>query len=57
MEKEFLKKAEAQGLLGLKGHRSVGGMRVSNYNAVPVAAVEKLAAFLVGFAREVEEKK
>ncbi|KAI7164943.1 phosphoserine aminotransferase [Hortaea werneckii] len=54
VEKDFLKKAEAQGLLGLKGHRSVGGMRVSNYNAVPIAAVEKLAAFLVGFAKEVE---
>ncbi|KAK5133380.1 hypothetical protein LTR08_007814 [Meristemomyces frigidus] len=51
-EKAFLQGAEARGLLGIKGHRSVGGMRASNYNAVSVAAVEKLVAWLEEFARE-----
>jgi len=51
-EKAFLKGAEAKGLMGLKGHRSVGGVRISNYNAVPVAAAEKLTAYLEEFAKE-----
>jgi phosphoserine aminotransferase len=55
-EKAFLKGAEAKGLMGLKGHRSVGGIRVSNYNAVPVAAVEKLVGYLEEFAKEAEGK-
>lgn len=50
-EKELVKSAEQQGLLGIKGHRSVGGIRVSNYNAVPVAAVERLVRFLQDFAK------
>uniref|UniRef100_A0A2D3V510 phosphoserine transaminase n=1 Tax=Ramularia collo-cygni TaxID=112498 RepID=A0A2D3V510_9PEZI len=50
-EKDFLKRAEAKGLLGLKGHRSVGGIRISNYNAVTVPATEKLAAYLQEFAK------
>ena len=50
-EKTFLKGAEERGLLGLKGHRSVGGIRISNYNAVPVEAVEVLANYLEVFAR------
>ena len=45
----FLKEAEAAGLLNLKGHRSVGGMRASIYNAVPEAAVESLIAFMRDF--------
>lgn len=49
-EKAFLKGAEGKGLTGLKGHRSVGGIRCSNYNAVPVEAVQKLAAYLREFA-------
>ncbi|RMZ83539.1 hypothetical protein DV738_g1084, partial [Chaetothyriales sp. CBS 135597] len=49
-EAAFVKGAEARGLLGLKGHRSVGGIRVSNYNAVPVAAVDKLVAWINEFA-------
>ena len=49
-EKAFVKGAEAKGLLGLKGHRSVGGMRVSNYNAVTVAATEELRRYLIDFA-------
>jgi phosphoserine aminotransferase len=51
-EKAFIKGAEAKGLLGLKGHRSVGGIRISNYNAVPVKAVEKLRDYLVEFAKQ-----
>ena len=51
-EKAFLKGAESKGLLGLKGHRSLGGIRISNYNAVPVAAAEKLAAYIKEFAQQ-----
>lgn len=50
-EKAFLKGAEAKGLLGLKGHRSVGGMRISNYNAVRLAAAETLTRYLEEFAK------
>jgi phosphoserine aminotransferase len=49
-EKEFLAGAEKQNLMGLKGHRSVGGMRASNYNAVSLFSVQKLVAYLVEFA-------
>ena len=55
-EKAFIKGAEQRGLLGLKGHRSVGGIRISNYNAVPVKAVEKLRDWLVEFAKEQQDK-
>ncbi len=51
LEKPFVKEAEAAGLLNLAGHRSVGGMRASLYNAVPDAAVEALIAFMKDFAR------
>jgi phosphoserine aminotransferase len=47
----FLKEAEAQGLATLQGHRSVGGMRASIYNAVPEAAVDALVAFMKDFSR------
>ena len=50
-EKAFLAGAEQRGLLGLKGHRSVGGIRASNYNAVPMENVQKLADWLVEFAK------
>jgi phosphoserine aminotransferase len=50
LEKEFLKKADAEGMLGLKGHRSVGGCRASIYNSLPVEAVEALVAFMKEFA-------
>lgn len=49
-EKIFLQRAEAKSLQGLKGHRSVGGIRISNYNAVPMANVERLATHLKDFA-------
>ncbi|MGD9583959.1 MAG: 3-phosphoserine/phosphohydroxythreonine transaminase [Lysobacterales bacterium] len=47
----FLKESEAAGLLALKGHRSVGGMRASIYNALPLAGVEALIGFMQDFAR------
>lgn len=50
-EKEFLEGAEERLLQGLKGHRSVGGIRASCYNAVPVENVRKLAVWLVDFAQ------
>lgn len=49
-EKVFLKQATEKGLTGLKGHRSVGGIRASNYNSIPLEGAEKLAAFLNSFA-------
>ena len=49
-EKEFIAGAEKRLLQGLKGHRSVGGMRASNYNAVPLENVQKLVAYLEDFA-------
>jgi len=48
-EKEFVKEGEDRGLDGLKGHRSVGGIRASIYNAMPVAGVEQLAQFMTEF--------
>ncbi|KAF4546080.1 Phosphoserine aminotransferase [Lasiodiplodia theobromae] len=50
-EKEFLAGAEKRGLTGLKGHRSVGGIRISNYNAVPVEGAQKLAQYLEDYAK------
>jgi phosphoserine aminotransferase len=49
-EKDFLGGAEKRMLQGLKGHRSVGGIRASNYNAVPMENVEKLVKYLVDYA-------
>lgn len=49
-EKAFLEYAEAQLLQGLKGHRSVGGIRISNYNAVDLSKIKKLTAYLEDFA-------
>lgn len=52
LEKAFLKEADAAGLLNLKGHRSVGGMRASIYNAVPEAAVDALIDFMHAFEKK-----
>ena len=49
LDDEFLERAEAARLLNLKGHRSVGGMRASLYNAVPEAAVDALISFMRDF--------
>ena len=52
MDGDFLKQADASGLLQLKGHRSVGGMRASIYNAMPLAGVQALVTFMNEFARK-----
>src|SRR5262252_1730700 len=51
LEKAFVKEATAAGLDGLKGHRSVGGIRASIYNAFPNEGVETLVGFMQDFAR------
>ncbi|MEY2717410.1 MAG: 3-phosphoserine/phosphohydroxythreonine transaminase [Pseudomonadota bacterium] len=48
---QFLKESQASGLLALKGHRLVGGMRASIYNAMPLAGVEALVAFMKAFEK------
>ena len=52
LDKAFLVGAEARGLLNLKGHRSVGGMRASIYNAVGLDAVQALVAYMAEFEKE-----
>jgi phosphoserine aminotransferase len=49
LEERFVAEARAKGMVGLKGHRSVGGIRVSLYNAVSPASVEALCAFMRAF--------
>ncbi|MGB1263220.1 MAG: 3-phosphoserine/phosphohydroxythreonine transaminase [Cognaticolwellia sp.] len=49
---EFLAQAEAKGLTALKGHRSVGGMRASIYNAMPIEGVRALIDFMDAFAKQ-----
>ncbi len=51
LETAFLKQADARGLLQLKGHRSVGGMRASLYNAMPIEGVRALVDFMAEFAQ------
>jgi len=52
LDAKFLDEAKAQGLVTLKGHRSVGGMRASIYNAMPQAGVEALVEFMREFERK-----
>ncbi|HDR15162.1 MAG TPA: 3-phosphoserine/phosphohydroxythreonine transaminase [Desulfobacteraceae bacterium] len=52
LEKRFVEEALAEGLGGLKGHRSVGGCRASLYNAVEIEAVQALAEFMKAFERK-----
>jgi phosphoserine aminotransferase len=52
LEKKFASEATAQGMDGLKGHRSVGGIRASIYNAFPLAGVEALVAFMNEFEKK-----
>jgi phosphoserine aminotransferase len=52
LDKKFIKEAEAQGLVSLAGHRSVGGMRASIYNAMPLEGVQALVAFMKKFETE-----
>jgi phosphoserine aminotransferase len=51
LDTEFVKQAEARGLLQLKGHRLTGGMRASIYNAMSLAGVQALAGFMDEFAQ------
>ena len=56
LDKKFASEAAANGLVNLKGHRSVGGMRASIYNAMPYEGVEKLVAFMKEFAKNNPKK-
>ncbi len=51
LDGDFLKQADARGLLQLKGHRSVGGMRASIYNAMPLEGVQALVNFMGEFSK------
>ena len=48
---KFVKEAEAAGLINLKGHRTVGGMRASIYNAMPYEGVKALVDFMAEFEK------
>lgn len=52
LDSKFVKESEEAGFVNLKGHRSVGGMRASIYNAMPIEGVEKLVAFMEKFENE-----
>ena len=52
LDKKFVAEAKAAGLVNLKGHRTVGGMRASIYNAMPLEGVEKLVDFMAAFEKE-----
>jgi phosphoserine aminotransferase len=52
LDASFLKGAETRGMLQLKGHRSVGGMRASIYNAMPVEGVQALVAYMKDFEQQ-----
>ena len=56
LDAKFVKEATAAGFVNLKGHRSVGGMRASIYNAMPKEGVEKLVAFMKEFAKNNPKK-
>ena len=53
MEKKFIALATESGFIGLKGHRSVGGLRASIYNAMPLEGVEALVDFMKKFAKNI----
>ena len=52
LDAKFVAEAKAAGFVNLKGHRTVGGMRASIYNAMPVEGVEKLVEFMKKFEKE-----
>jgi phosphoserine aminotransferase len=52
LDAKFVKEATAAGLVNLKGHRTVGGMRASIYNAMPIEGVKALVAFMEKFEKE-----
>ena len=49
LNKKFIAEAEEAGFVNLKGHRTVGGMRASIYNAMPIEGVRKLVDFMAKF--------
>ena len=57
LDKKFATEAAANGLKNVKGHRSVGGMRASIYNAMPIEGVEKLVSFMKEFANNNPKEK
>ena len=52
LDAKFVAEAKKNGFINIKGHRSVGGMRASIYNAMPIEGVEKLVAFMRKFEAE-----
>lgn len=52
LEKKFIQESERAGFVGLKGHRDVGGLRASTYNAVPLESCRALAEFMAEFQRK-----
>lgn len=52
LEAKFLQEAQEQGMIGIKGHRSVGGFRVSMYNALPLESVKAITDFMISFANK-----
>lgn len=52
LDAKFVKESTAAGFVNLKGHRSVGGMRASIYNAMPIEGVEKLVDFMTEFEKQ-----
>ena len=55
LDAQFIKEAEVAGLVNLKGHRSVGGMRASIYNAMPVEGIDALIDFMQAFEARIKE--
>ena len=51
LDKKFVEEAKNNNIVNIKGHRSVGGMRASIYNAMPVEGVEKLVEFMKAFEK------
>ena len=56
LDKKFVKEAKENGLVNLGGHRSIGGMRASIFNAMPLEGVDKLIEFMKSFEKENEKK-
>lgn len=56
LDAKFVAEAKAEGLENLKGHRTVGGMRASIYNAMPKAGVEKLVAFMKNLKKRISKE-
>ena len=52
LEKEFLELCKEEGMIGIKGHRSVGGFRVSMYNALTIESVKVLTELMKDFANK-----